>query len=189
MIILIDADNVIENLTHEMFLYIDELYGTDAHYEELRDWDLCTAFPALTREQVYGAELNAELYDRVKPIEGAVGTIRRLIDDGHEVFVVTNTPAKAYAPKTEKVFARYFPFIPSDHYILTSHKQMIRGDVLIDDGIHNLVGGTYAKLLFNAPNNMDYDAGANGMIRVADWDDIYRVISGLNEDKEITKHE
>jgi hypothetical protein len=43
---------------------------------------------------------------------------------------------------------------------------MIRGDVLIDDGIHNLEGGDYKKILFTAAHNRNYDAEANGMIRV-----------------------
>ena len=30
-----------------------------------------------------------------------------------------------------------------DQVIVTSRKQLIRGDVLIDDGIHNLEGGQY----------------------------------------------
>ena len=176
LVILTDADNVMENLTHEMFLLIDELYGTDVTYDDLRDWDLTTAFPTLTREQVYGTELNETLYDRVKPIDGAQTVLKRLIDAGHEVYVVTNTPFAALKCKMEKVFLRYFPFIPPDHYIFTAHKQLIRGDVLIDDGVHNLVGGSYRKLLFSAPNNRDFDAEANGMTRVDTWADVERVL-------------
>ena len=63
--------------------------------------------------------------------------------------------------------------------IITSRKQLIRGDVLIDDGIHNLEGGDYAKILVTAPHNIDYDAEANGMIRVKDWDEILSAVEML----------
>ena len=56
---------------------------------------------------------------------------------------------------------------------------MIRGDVLIDDGIHNLEGGAYKKIMFTAPHNRNYDAEAHGMIRVDNWEEIVRIIDGM----------
>jgi 5'(3')-deoxyribonucleotidase len=53
---------------------------------------------------------------------------------------------------------------------------------LIDDGIHNLEGGEFMKILFNHPHNRDYDAGANGMYRANDWQDVLnaiRIVSSL----------
>lgn len=38
----------------------------------------------------------------------------------------------------EDLLFRWFPFITWDQVIITSRKQFIKGDVLIDDGIHNL---------------------------------------------------
>ena len=51
--------------------------------------------------------------------------------------------------------------------------------IIIDDGIHNLEGGDYQKILFTAPYNRDYDAEANGMIRVHSWDEIVSIIDGM----------
>jgi 5'(3')-deoxyribonucleotidase len=75
---------------------------------------------------------------------------------------------------------RWFPFITWDQVIITSRKQLIRGDVLIDDGIHNLEGGDYVRILMTAPHNKSYDAEGNGMIRVSSWDDIEKVISEIS---------
>ena len=47
------------------------------------------------------------------------------------------------------------------------------------DGVHNLEGGDYAKILVTAPHNIDYDAEANGMIRVKDWDEILSAVEML----------
>ena len=60
--------------------------------------------------------------------------------------------------------------------IITSRKQLLRADVLVDAGIHNLEGGDYRKILVDAPYNRDYDAEANGMIRVHNWDEIEAAI-------------
>ena len=66
--------------------------------------------------------------------------------------------------------------------IVTGRKQMVRGDVLIDDGVHNLEGGAYRKILFTAPHNRSYDAEANGMTRADNWDEVVRIIDGMKED-------
>jgi len=179
MVILVDADGVLENLTQAMVPYINEKYGTDTKFEDIRDWDLGKAFPSLTREQVYGAELEEALYPRLHPMEGAPEYLKKLLDDGHEIFVVTNTPYRAIAFKMDVVMKRYFPFLSWKNFILTSNKQMIAGDVLIDDGVHNLLNGSYRKLLFSAPYNEAFDAEGNGMIRVHNWEEIYRTISKM----------
>lgn len=51
--------------------------------------------------------------------------------------------------------------------------------MLIDDGIHNLEGGDYKKILFTAAHNRNYDAEANGMIRVRNWDEVVKIIDGM----------
>ena len=164
MVILTDADGVLEDLTQAWVELINEKYGTSVRYENVRDWDMCKSFPELTREQVYGTELDDELYDRMGPMEGAPECIKRLIDNGQKV---------------EKVIFRYFPYLTWKNIIVTSNKKLIKGDVLIDDGIHNLIGGEYKKILFTAPYNEDFDAAGNGMTRVSDWKDIEKVFEEM----------
>ena len=65
---------------------------------------------------------------------------------------------------------------------MTRRKQLIRGDVLIDDGIHNLEGGAYKKILFTAPHNRHYDAEAHGMTRVNNWEEAVRIIDGMAQE-------
>ena len=101
------------------------------------------------------------------------------MDKGHQVYIVTATEFEHIPEKMERVLFRYFPFLSPDQVIITGRKQMIRGDVLIDDGIHNLEGGEYRKILFTAPYNKDYDAEANGMIRVHGWKEIIEVIDRM----------
>ena len=58
------------------------------------------------------------------------------------------------------------------------------GDVMIDDGQHNLIGGTYKGFLMTAPHNRNYDAEANGLIRVNNWPEIYELIRRMAEEGE-----
>lgn len=183
MTILVDADGVLENLTYELPALLNRKYGFAVKFEDIRGWGLANSFPELTQEQIASAELEESLYERIRPIPGAPEYLKKLIDDGHSVYVVTNTPYEAISLKMKKVMERFFPFLPWSNFILTAKKQMIKGDFLIDDGVHNLEGGDYGKLLFDAPCNWDYDATTNGMIRVSSWEEIYRIITGISEEK------
>ena len=98
--------------------------------------------------------------------------------EGHEVYIVTATEPEHVEEKMNGLLFRYFPFLSWNQVIITGRKQLIRGDVLIDDGIHNLEGGEYKKILFTAPHNRYYDAEGNGMIRVSSWDEIVGIIDG-----------
>jgi 5'(3')-deoxyribonucleotidase len=56
--------------------------------------------------------------------------------------------------------------------MVTSNKKLIKGDVLRDDGVHNLLEGDYKKILVSTPYNESFDAEANNIIRVKNWKEI-----------------
>lgn len=71
---------------------------------------------------------------------------------------------------------KHYPYLCWKDVIIAHDKKLINGDVLIDDGVHNLENAKYKKLLFDQPHNRSYNAEENGMIRVHDWNEIYRAI-------------
>ena len=180
MTILIDMDDTIEMLLKAWVSGVNRKYHRSVSYEEVSSWDVSSAFPGLTHDQVYDVPLEAGFWKTVEPIPGAAEAIQHFMEAGHEVFIVTATPYESVTEKLTDVLFRYFPFLSWHQLIITSRKQLIRGDVLIDDGIHNLEGGDYIKILMTAPHNRSYDAEANGMIRVHDWAEIEEVIRRIS---------
>ena len=181
MILLVDMDDTIEYLLKAWVRGVNAAYGRSVSYEDVLDWDVTRAFPGLTREQVYSVPLRPGFWEDVEPIPGAAQALERLMQAGHEVYIVTATPFCSVPEKLDGYLSRHFPFIPKEQVIVTSKKQLIRGDVMIDDGPHNLEGGDYVKILMTAPHNRSYDAEANGMIRVETWRQAEEVIAGLQE--------
>lgn len=179
MIILVDMDDTIENLTEAWINYANKRFGTAVNAADITTWDPSEAFLSVSHEEMYALLLEDELYETVEPFEGAALYLQKLISDGHEVFIVTNSPYQVMKAKMEKVLFRHFPFIDWKHVIITGNKPIIKGDVLIDDGVHNLLGGNYAKLLFSAPHNRSFDAEGNGMIRVNCWKEVYKAVSEI----------
>ena len=180
MTILIDMDDTIESLLKAWVNGVNRKYGRSVSCEDVTSWDVSAAFPGLTREEVYAVPLEQGFWKTVEPIPGAAEAIQRFMDAGHEVFIVTATPYESVTEKMTDVLFRYFPFLTWKQLIITSRKQLIRGDVLIDDGVHNLEGGDYVKILMTAPHNRNYDAEANGMIRVQTWAEIEEVIRRIS---------
>lgn len=176
--ILFDADDTAENLSEVWLALLNERHGTSVTVEDIHDWDISLAFPGLTREEVYGALGSDELWHRLSPMPGSQRVLQRLYDEGHRLYMVTATDYRHCKTKMDVILSM-FPFLDWDHVIMTSHKQLIRGDVLIDDGPHNLVGGDYIRVLFDRPYNQSFPDQEEGCIRAHGWDEVYSIISGL----------
>lgn len=174
--ILVDMDDTITDLLGAWIKMLNCNYGTSVLPEDVRQWNIAESFPSLTKEQVFDPLMRDSLWLDVHPKEGAVETLHQLIKDGHKVFIVTTSTYETLRAKMDAVLFHYFPFLSWENVIITGRKQMIKGDVLIDDGVHNLIGGEYIKLLVDAPHNQGFDAKGNGMIRVKNWAEIYEEI-------------
>ena len=180
MTILVDMDDTIEYLLKAWVQGVNEAYGYRASYNDVRDWDVTRAFPGLTRAQVYEIPMRPGFWASVEPIPGAAEALKRLMDAGHEVLIVTATPFESVPEKIGGWLFAHFPFLKWDQVIVAGKKQYIRGDVLIDDGVHNLEGGDYVKILMTAPHNVAYNAEAHGMIRVHSWAEIETVLEKIS---------
>lgn len=174
--ILIDIDDVIENLCEAWVEWLNKQYGTSVDYTDITEWDISKFFPNLTKEQVYEPLHNPLLWEYVEPKDGAVEYVKKLIDDGYDVYLCTSTDYRNVKPKFESVIQKHFPYISWNQVIIASHKQMINADVLVDDGVHNLENGNYIKILVSAPHNASYDAKSNDMYRADNWEEIYNLI-------------
>lgn len=174
--ILVDMDDTIENLMNVWVTYLNERYGLQVKPDDICDWDLSIAYPSLTNSQVYSPLYEDELWRRIEPFPNAAELLEKLIDEGHEVYIVTSSNYQTLKTKMDEVLFRYFPFMDWNHVIVTNKKQMIRGDVLVDDAPHNHIGGQYLRILMDAPHNRQFDAQKHGMIRVYSWLEVYDTI-------------
>ena len=179
MRILIDLDDVMDRLVDHWCDVLNERYGTNKTRDDLKEWDAAMAFKELTEEQVRAPLAEDGFWNGVEPMPGATEAVKYLIDKGHEVYVVTSSFYRALHEKMENMLFKHFPFLDWEHVIVANNKQMILGDVLIDDGIHNLLDGQYIKILFDAPWNRNVEAAKLGVYRARDWDTIVDIIEEL----------
>ena len=179
MTILVDMDDTIEQLLKAWLCRVNEKYGYSVTLDQITDWNVAAPYPGLTHRQVYDVLDERGFWKTVEPIPGAAEALIHFMERGHDVYIVTATQLEHLQEKMNDVLFRYFPFLTWNQVIITGKKQLIRGDVLIDDGIHNLEGGTYRKILFTAPHNRSYDAPTHGMIRADSWEDVVAIIDQM----------
>ena len=177
--ILIDIDDVLNNLCQSWIKWLNDKHKTDVKYEDIIAWDMQTAFPDLTNEQIYAPFSSDKFWKTVTPRFDAIKYVSILFNEGYNIYLCTSTYYKNIVPKYEYIIQKYFPYIDWKHVIIAANKQMIKADILIDDGIHNLEGGSYAKILMTAPHNVNYDTVSHNMYRADDWEQVYEIIHNI----------
>ena len=173
--ILVDLDDVLNDLLDCWVALLNVRYGLSANAQDLKIWNVQGIYPTLTEEEVYRPIYEPEIWEKLSPRPTSVEYLGKLIEEGHDVLIVTASVYQTLPAKMDWLFAN-FPFLSWENVIITRRKQLIRGDVLIDDGVHNLEGGSYFKILMDSPNNRAYDAVGNGMIRVYTIKEAYEAI-------------
>lgn len=176
-IIYIDVDDTIEDLLFAWCTYLNTKYDLYIDPNDAKEWDVTKLFTTLTHKQIYGALYDDELWKSVKPIAGAPKYIKKLMDDGFDVYLATATHAAQFKIKLDEVIFKYFPFIHEDHIITIHNKQLLRGLVLVDDYVENLKNSDYYGILFESYYNKSTDlSNLENVYMVSSWKDCYKKI-------------
>lgn len=174
--VLVDMDDTIEYLLPAWVSWLNNLYNLNVNYDEISEWDMQKFFPTLSYDKIYAPLFENDFWGTVKPREDAIIYLSKMIELGFNLYICTTSNYKTIRSKLENIIDRHFPFISWEKIITTSNKQLINADILVDDGIHNLIGGSYKKILMSAPHNKDYAANEHGMFRVHNWEEAYEKI-------------
>lgn len=144
MRIILDMDQVLARWAERVLEWWNEDNGTSLTIEDIREWEIAPSLSPDRRTGDYfvrSCMRYPEFYRDLDPVEGAIDGVRALMELGHDVYIGTAVPRSApiaYAGKLEWV-RRRMPFFPADRLIGIKHKHLLSGDVLFDDGVHNVL--------------------------------------------------
>lgn len=131
---------------------------TAVRLDSISNWDMKMNLGPESEVYIRSYMRYPNFYRELDPIPGAVKAMQKLLADGHDVLVTTAIPKCAgLAYEGKKEWLRHFiPEFPLDNLIGVKRKDVIEADVLIDDGLHNIVPffekGRNA-IVFDAPWN------------------------------------
>jgi 5'(3')-deoxyribonucleotidase len=142
---------------------------------DIDSWNAIVTKSSVSERRTWEVLHESSLYDCCKPIPGALEGLQALRAAGHRVVFVTSTNLHQNGAKLRWLERHGFLELKhgsiSGDYIEAHDKSLIRGDVLIDDGEHNVqawldaTDGEGMALLFDAPwNRTPSIRGAYGLV-------------------------
>ena len=180
MIILVDVDDVCLDCVSRWLEMYNATAGTSFTRDDVHDWEFSGL--NLNREVLYGLLWHEDFYPNAKAIPDALDAIRFLRLLGHRVVYVTSSNPVSARAKMEWLSNHGFLIGKGakrfDDVVICHDKSLIKGDVLVDDAVHNLeTSGAKVKILFDQPHNRAFVA--NGFTRCLNWQEVVKAIVKL----------
>ena len=136
MRLLLDMDDVTVLMSPTWLRIYNEEWNDKVHVDDLTSWNTTEFVKPECGQAIYEIYHRDGFFLDLPEVPGAVEAINRLRDKGHEIVFVSHAPdqsATAHRDKYRWLAAR-FPWFTTENLILTKRKDLVRGDVLFDDG-------------------------------------------------------
>ncbi len=132
--ILVDMDGVLCNLLGKWLTAYNREYQDTLEPNALKTWGPHRY--ARAGKAVYKYLSQPGFFRDLEPLPHAVDSVRTLVDDDHDIVIVTSAK-NGHKEKIEWV-REHLPFLPQENIVFAHRKALVRGDVLFDDAPHNL---------------------------------------------------
>ena len=169
-ILIVDLDDTMSNLLDNWLAQYSDKVGVNFYEDEIKHWDLTKH--ASIKSDIFDLLHDPSVYLGAKPKDGCIEALK-ILQHRYDIYVVSSCNEDAFKAKAQWL-QFYFPFIPIQHFIACTPKQLIKGDVMIDDRPENLYGFEGKRLLmartFNQPEN--YGSYKKEIFMVDNWGQI-----------------
>ncbi|UOF92533.1 hypothetical protein LSG31_10445 [Fodinisporobacter ferrooxydans] len=176
-VLLLDLDDVCACHNERWVERFYEKTGILLDREEWSSWDLHEVYSESITKSLYEILQEPGFFRYLQPKSGCVEGVRTLYEVGFEIVFVTASPPTALYEKYEWI-EEYFPFISKSNIVLTQRKDLVYGDILVDDGPHNLLRSpAKTKIVFDHA----YNRHLQQFQRVKDWNELVRILRDYME--------
>jgi 5'(3')-deoxyribonucleotidase len=135
--ILVDMDGVLVDLVTPWLADYNRTYGDDLSHEDIGDYSFRGVPLRCSRRDLFALLARPGLFLEAPPFPGAIAAMRRLVDDGHDVAVVTSAPMQVAPDSARQKWlwcGEHLTDAGIPHgFVVTEDKWLVRGDVLVDD--------------------------------------------------------
>jgi 5'(3')-deoxyribonucleotidase len=168
--ILLDMDDVIIETNEAFAAYHFRKHGVLFPVGNVNSWSF---WPD---KSIYIETFHEEDFvDKVRPKKDAIQYIQKWIKEGHDVFIVTACLDLVALEKKMAWVAKNIPEFPLKRLVSLSEKSAMWGDILVDDGPHNILEwkDNGEPIVFHR----EYNKRLDGFQRVRSFRDIDEIIS------------
>jgi 5'(3')-deoxyribonucleotidase len=176
---LIDADGVLVNFIDPFLSLGNMVAGTNVQREDITTWDILPHFPAVHHAEIL-AGMEAEGWCAGLPmLPGADAAVTRFRSQGLLYCVTSPWSSRTWCYERTSWLKHHLAFNPKD-VLHVSAKQLVRGDILIDDKYETLVDWKAAfpegtAILIEAPYNRSIPFNPN-VWRARSWDEVFQLV-------------
>ena len=149
-----DLDGVCCDLASKWLAVYNRDWHDTLSLDDITEWEWDRFVKPECGFRVYHYLSRPGFFADLAPLPGAVESLRRL-QQRCELVVVTASPRPAMADKAAWV-RHHLPFVPKHNLVITHRKDLVRGDIMIDDAPRNLRHFAGERILFDYPYNRDF---------------------------------
>lgn len=172
MRVLVDMDGVIADWGRAYGESLDT-FGADAadipRHADQRSFNLNEGRTDRERAIIAAVMIEPGFYARLDPIDGAKQALNQMVEDGHDVRIVTSPWVSNPTCASDKLnwIVRYYGSHWGSRVVITTDKTLVQGDILIDDKpeVTGVAVPTWEHVLFDQPYNRD----VSDRRRLVDW--------------------
>lgn len=167
--LIVDMDGVLSDIYSQYLSY---------EFEDLKTRQDLNALNGIPGEEAFvnhSLYINSEgFFLTANPIEGSRSALEKL-NRSYDVFVVSSATQFPFSlGEKMKWLEQYFPFIHWKQIVLCGSKELISGDIMIDDHFKNLDTFNGKTILFTQPHNAN--SPTKGHARVHHWAEIEELL-------------
>lgn len=166
-VLIVDIDDTVAKLEKGWLKAIGD--GTGEYQNNFLAWDVAKQFKCGNKVYSY---LDYDLFRNLEVVEYSREVLTKLSEVYEVYFATSAVQNRASLLAKLEWIEEHFPFIPLDNLILCGNKKQIKGDIMIDDGSHNLKYFEGRKLLFDCHHNRN----DNDFERVLNWKEIEKLL-------------
>jgi 5'(3')-deoxyribonucleotidase len=160
----LDVDGCLAGWTFSVVREHARWFGSNINHDDITYWDAVMDLTGMSARDLFAWCREAQVYERAKPIPGALGVISWLASQGHEIHFVTHRPDWCVDITIDwltRWLGRTLPVIDlTVVHVLSGTKSAVPCDLYLDDGPHvleELTGQGLLAVRFEQPWNAELD--------------------------------
>ena len=179
MIICVDCDNILNNLTEAVLALYNSNTGKHIKMSDITSYNFEECLSKEDTDEIIKLFKSKELWDSLTPISGSQKHLKTLANRGHRIIIATATDPVNFEWKCDWI-KKYFDFIPADNIIRIIDKGLLKCDVMIDDHIDNLTSSICERICLDYPYNRDESKDyVYDIFRANNWGEITNIINNI----------
>lgn len=152
----IDLDGVLRDIITPCCTIYNREHGTEVKASDVKTWELNPAMPKIGNNKEFFIKHAKEIFQGGPTIPQTIDLCEKIKGAGHDVAIVTHQ-----YPGIENYSCDWLQTnkVPYDSLHFIRDKQKVKTDILIDDGVHNLLNAViYGQrpICMDQPWNQDW---------------------------------